>query len=158
MTNVSIDSAVASDTPAYARFTRRVQGMMIDYIVISLLIAGALMIAVAFESNSIGRILGFTVAAIWLLYEPVLVSLTGSTLGHRYCNIRVVDNRGGNIGFAKAVLRTILKTAFGWLSFLTMAFTSRHQAIHDVLTGSTVQIRDLSKARPFDFRVARQGG
>jgi uncharacterized RDD family membrane protein YckC len=154
MTNVSIESA---DSPAYARFTRRVQGMMIDYIVISLLVAGALIIAVAFGSDSIGRILGFAVAAICLLYEPVLVSLTGSTLGHLYCNIRVVDNRGGNIGFAKAIIRTILKTVFGWLSFLTMAFTTRHQAIHDVLTGSTVQIRDPSKARPHHFRLARQG-
>jgi uncharacterized RDD family membrane protein YckC len=158
MTNVSIDSAASMDTPAYARFTRRVQGIMIDYIIISLLIAGALMIAVAFDSNYIGRILGFTVAAILLLYEPVLVSFTGSTLGHLYCNIRVVDNRGGNIGFAKAVFRTLLKTAFGWLSFLTMAFTSRHQAIHDMLTGSTVQIRDMSKARSHHFRPARQGG
>ena len=97
---------------------------MIDYIVISLLFAGALTVAVAFKSDSIRRIVGFSAAAIWLLYEPLLVSLTGSTLGHLYCNIRVVDNRGGNISFAKAVLRTVLKTAFGWLSFLTMAVTS----------------------------------
>jgi hypothetical protein len=33
--------------------------------------------------------------------------------------------------------------------------TSRHQAVHDVLTRSTVQMRDLAKAQPYHFRGRR---
>jgi hypothetical protein len=34
-----------------------------------------------------------------------------------------------------------------------MATTSRHQAVHDLLTRSTVQMRDRSKARHFEYVV-----
>ena len=75
------------------------------------------------------------------------MALTGSTVGHYLCNLRVVDNKtGGNINFFKAVLRTLLKAVLGWLSFVTMATTRRHQAIHDLATNSTVQIRNAAQA------------
>jgi hypothetical protein len=84
---------------------RRVQGVCIDAIVFMLIMAGALIIAVSFGSDNIARILGFTVAATWLLYEPVLVSMTGGTVGHYVYNMRVVDDRSaGNISFGKAVV------------------------------------------------------
>jgi uncharacterized RDD family membrane protein YckC len=151
---VNIDSGV--DTSAYARFTRRVQGVYVDLIILLVITTGALVVAVAFASDNIGRVLGFTLAITWLLYEPLLVSLTGGTLGHRYCNIRVVDDRhGGNVNFFKAIVRVVLKTALGWISFIWMAATSRHQALHDLLTGSTVQIRDLTKAQSHHFARAR---
>jgi hypothetical protein len=77
------------------------------------------------------------------------MSIAGSTIGHFRANLRVVDNRtDGNISFVKAVVRVIIKGVLGIYSFITMATTSRHQALHDLLTRSTVQIRDLSKARP----------
>lgn len=152
--------AAANDaTPeqfAYARFTRRVQGVYIDLIILILIATTALMIAVAFKSDNVGRVLGFTVVITWLFYEPLLVSLTGSTLGHLYCNIRVVDDRsGGNVSFVKAVVRVIIKTFLGWYSFVSMAATSRHQALHDLLTKSTVQIRNPAKAKPHHFARER---
>ena len=55
----------------------------------------------------------------------------------------------------KAVSRAITKTLLGWCSFLTMAATRRHQTLHDLLTGSTVQIRDATKAEPRYFAQAR---
>jgi hypothetical protein len=36
----------------------------------------------------------------------------------------------------------------GLPSFVTMLITRRSQAIHDLLTGSTVQVRDFSRAAP----------
>jgi len=153
---MAIESAVRPDTHAYARFMRRVQGVCIDAIVFMCIMAGALSIAVSFGSDNIARVLGFTVAATWLLYEPVLVSMTGGTIGHRVYNMRVVDDRsGGNISFGKAVVRMIIKTILGWYSFIAMAVTSRHQALHDLITGSTVQIRNLAQAKPHHFS-ARQ--
>ena len=122
-----------------------------------LIMTGALIVAVTFESDHIARILGFTVAATWLLYEPLLVSMTGGTVGHHVCNIRVVDDRtGGNVSFGKAIVRMVIKTILGWFSFISMAVASRHQALHDVLTKSTVQIRNLAKARPHDFSIRRE--
>jgi uncharacterized RDD family membrane protein YckC len=152
---VSIERGAPADPHAYARFTRRVQGVLIDAMIFMFILAGALALAVSFASDSIARILGFTCAATWLFYEPLLVSMTGGTIGHYLCNLRVVDDRGGNVGFVKAVARVAIKSLLGWYSFLGMAMTSRHQAVHDLLTQSTVQIRDLAKAEPHHFRGRR---
>lgn len=142
--------------PAYGRFSRRLKAVVIDSIVIMLLLVTTLLVAVSAGSDRIGRILGFTLVAVWLLYEPLLVSFVGSTIGHYRTNLRVVDNRShGNISFVKAVVRVFIKSMLGLYSFVTMATTSRHQAVHDLLTGATVQIRDRSKARPHDYVALR---
>jgi len=36
-----------------------------------------------------------------------------------------------------------------------MALTTRHQAVHDRVTRTTVQIRDIARARPGDARLER---
>jgi uncharacterized RDD family membrane protein YckC len=142
--------------PAYGRFSRRLKAVVIDGIVMLLLMVAALIVAISTGSDNVGRILGFTVVAVWLLYEPLLVSLTGSTIGHYRTNLRVVDNRThGNPSFLKAVARVIIKGMLGIYSFITMATTSRHQAVHDLLTGSTVQILDRSKARSGNYVTTR---
>jgi uncharacterized RDD family membrane protein YckC len=153
--SVSVGSAVPTDAHAYARFTRRLQAVLVDVIIFMLIFAGALVIAVSLKSDNVARVLGFTVVATWLLYEPILVSTTGGTLGHLLYNLRVVDDNGGNVGFGKAVIRVVIKTVLGWYSFITMALTRRHQAVHDLLTKSTVQIRDLGKAQPHHFSARR---
>jgi uncharacterized RDD family membrane protein YckC len=132
---------------AYGRFSRRLRAFVIDWIIIALLLVIALFAAMSANSDSVGRVLGFTFLAVWLLYEPILVCLTGSTVGHYVCNLRVVDDRShGNISFLKAAVRLVIKSIVGIYSFITTATTSRHQALHDLLTRSTVQIRDPSKA------------
>ena len=86
-----------------------------------------------------------------------MVARYGGTLGHRVVNLRVVnDATGGNPGFLRALARFVIKTALGILSFTTMALTRRHQAMHDSLTHTTVQVRDLSRARPTDYSVERE--
>src|SRR5262245_8200181 len=119
------------------------------------ILADVLAIPVFFASDHIARVVGVTVAATWLFYEQLLVSMTGGTIGHYLCNMRVVDDRGGNVGFVKAIARVGIKSLLGWYSFLGMAMTSRHQAVHDLLTQSTVQIRDLAQAEPHHFRNRR---
>lgn len=147
----------AVDDQKYGRFTRRLQAVLIDSIVVLLMMAGALGIGVALESNNISRILGFTVVVGFLLYEPLLVWLAGSTVGHLLSNLRVVDDRSHrNVNFPKAVARVVIKSALGWYSFITMATTRRHQALHDLLTRSTVQIRNPAKARAHHYLSARQ--
>lgn len=155
--NLETASGVPLDKPAYVRFARRLQGLMIDSIILTSTIPIALIIAVAFESQNVSRFLGLTIVIIWLLYEPLMVSITGSTIGHYVCNLRVVDNRtGGNISFGKAVVRMVIKAVLGLFSFLSMTVASRHQAIHDLLTGSTVQIRNLERAKTHHFAFERE--
>jgi RDD family len=153
VTAVDHSSAPPVDGPRYGRFLRRFQAAIIDVVVILLAIFGAVFLAITLNSEHLARTLGFSIAIGWLLYEPLLVALTGSTVGHYLCNLRVVDNKtGGNLNFFKAVLRTLLKAVLGWLSFVTMATTLRHQAIHDLATNSTVQIRNAAQASPHHYR------
>jgi uncharacterized RDD family membrane protein YckC len=119
------------------------------------LLFGALAVASNAQSDTLARILGVAVVVILLLYEPVLVWRTGGTLGHSWTNLRVIDDRGGNLSFAKALARFVIKSLLGWYSFLTMAATRRNQAVHDLLTHSTVQIRDPAKANPGQFVTER---
>jgi uncharacterized RDD family membrane protein YckC len=135
--------------PAYARFLPRVRALLIDAIVILVATYAAVAVAVAIRSDDLARPLGFAVLASWLLYEPLLVAYAGGTIGHRLANLRVVDDRtGGNVSLLKAFARTTIKAVLGWLSFVTMLATRRSQAIHDLLTRSTVQLRDQSRAAP----------
>jgi uncharacterized RDD family membrane protein YckC len=137
---------------AYARYTRRLKAYFLDWVLMIALMFGGLFIAVQFGSDNVARPLGFTIIAVLLLYEPLLVSLIGSTVGHYVYNMRVVDNRtGGNVSFLKAVVRVVIKAVLGIYSFISMATTRRHQAVHDLLTRSTVQVRDAATANPEHF-------
>ena len=141
---------------AYGRFPRRLRAFIIDWAIIMLLLTTALFLAVSANSDQVGRVLGLTFLGIWLLYEPLLVSFTGSTVGHYLTNLRVVDDKThGNVGFLKATARHLIKTLLGFYSFITMATTSRHQAVHDLMTQSTVQVRDRSKASSNDYIAER---
>jgi len=151
---MTLEAAVSA--PLYARFSRRFRGIVIDWAIAMALLFGAVMLAVSVENDHFSRALGVLVIATLLLYEPVLVSFTGGTLGHHLTNLRVVDDRsGGNVSFLKACARVVLKGVLGWYSFVILAATRRNQAIHDLLTHSTVQIRDPAKARSGQYITER---
>jgi uncharacterized RDD family membrane protein YckC len=130
----------------YGRFNLRLRAFAIDFIIFLLAMLAGLSAVTATNSENLARVIGFSIAAAYFLYEPLLVSSTGSTIGHYLSNLRVVDDRGGNVGFLKALARALIKIALSWYSFLTMLVTRRHQAVHDWLTRSTVQVRDPTKA------------
>ena len=145
---MSPDAEVSlTPAPRYARFSRRLRGMMLDWVITLIVIFGAVLAAATVGSDNFSRALGILVVIALLLYEPVLVSFTGGTLGHYLTNLRVVDERGGgNISFLKACARVVIKGLLGLYSFVILAVTRRNQAIQDLLTRSTVQIRDPAKA------------
>ena len=159
MSAMSVDNTsppLAAAPPLYARFSRRFRGIFIDWVITLVAIFGALLLASTVETNAVSQALGIVVIAALLLYEPVLVSFTGGTVGHHLTNLRVVDNAtGGNVGFLKACARLLIKSLLGWYSFVVLAATRRNQAIHDLVTRSTVQIRDRAKARPGQFVTER---
>jgi uncharacterized RDD family membrane protein YckC len=154
---MSLDADIPiSPPPRYARFSRRLRGMMLDWAITLSVMFGAVLVAVTVGSDNFSRALGILVVIALLLYEPVLVSFTGGTLGHYLTNLRVVDERdGGNISFLKACARVVIKGLLGLYSFVILAATRRNQAIHDLLTRSTVQLRDPAKALPGQYITER---
>ena len=142
--------------PRYARFSRRLRAMLIDWIITLIVMFGAVWLAVSVGDDNLSRGLGILAVAALVLYEPILVSRMGGTLGHYVTNLRVVDDRGGgNIGFARACARVVIKGVLGLYSFVILAATRRNQAVHDLLTRSTVQIRDPAKALPGQYIAER---
>jgi hypothetical protein len=81
------------------------------------------------------------VAAI-LVLEPGLVAFTGGTLGHHLMGLRIRDaSRDQNIGILRAIARAIIRTLLGWLSFIFVLVTKKHQALHDYFTSTVVVLR-----------------
>jgi uncharacterized RDD family membrane protein YckC len=131
-------------------------------LVIDLAIVLAVLVAVVILGDLVrdvpgsGRVLWLILFADILLYEPIMIWRYGATIGHRVTNLRVVDDAtGGNPGFVQAFARFVIKSVLGVVSFVTMALTRRYQAVHDRLTHTTVQIRDLSLAQQDDYHVER---
>ncbi len=142
--------------PRYARFSRRLRAMLIDWIITLVVIFGAVWLVASVGNDNFSRGIGILAAVVLVLYEPILVSRMGGTLGHYFTNLRVVDDRsGGNIGFGRAAARVVIKGVLGLYSFVILAATRRNQAVHDLLTRSTVQVRDAAKALPGQYIAER---
>jgi len=148
-----------SDTPRslYATFPRRLNALSIDTLVLA--VCSALVFTLGPMLQQLGPIRIALFVSWWgllLLYEPLLVWQRGGTVGHLAMNLRVVNNRTGqNVSLLQAVARFWLKAFLGILSFFSMNFSRRHQAIHDIVTGSSVQIRDAAKAQTYHYTVGR---
>jgi uncharacterized RDD family membrane protein YckC len=151
---------VAADGPElYAKIRLRMRAYFIDallalmcFVVVSVL--GA-------RLHDIAPTAGPVLFVAWvlgiLLYEPVMVALTGGTVGHHLKNIHVVsDKTGRRPGLAAALLRHLIKQTFGWISLLFMLSSERLQALHDSAVGVTVRIKDETRARRRDYVRGRK--
>jgi hypothetical protein len=153
---VDAEGAQAHAGVLYGRFTRRLRAVAIDFTLFLAAMVAALQIAITLNNSDLARIVGFGFMAGFFLYEPLMVSIAGGTSGHYLSNLRVVDDRTrGNVSFLKAVARVVIKTVLSWYSFVSMAAARRHQAVHDLLTRSTVQVRDPTKALPSHYSRER---
>ena len=78
----------------------------------------------------------------FILYEPLMVSIFGYTLGHYYSDIKVrrANNLNKKISFPLALIRFVIKVLLGWLSLLTITGSEKKQAIHDKIINSVVLI------------------
>ena len=145
----------AAQTPPgmYATFPRRLNGLSVDSIVV--ILASVVIFALVPLLDAL-QPLPRIVLILWLiamnLYEPVQVARFGGTIGHRALNLRVVDDRtGGNPSFWKALARVWVKVVLEVFSFMTMGVSRRHCALQDMLTRTTVQIRDPQRALPHHY-------
>jgi uncharacterized RDD family membrane protein YckC len=141
---------------AYASFTARLRALVIDTIVTGSCLA-VVMVAgsIASDVPGSGRIMMIAVIAIVLLYEPVLVSRRGATVGHRRVRLQVVTASGEFPGFFRAFARYLIKTLLGLPTFITMMLTRRHQALHDILTATTVRVLNSEEAESYYVSIER---
>ncbi|WP_299617934.1 RDD family protein [uncultured Tenacibaculum sp.] len=122
----------------YPDIPTRIKAVTIDTIVLVVFLLGA---SDVFSNQENPEILYkiITFISIFLLYDPVMVSLFGATIGHRFCKIEVQDESSGKkINFIKALIRFVTKAFLGWFSLLSIANSPKKQAIHDSIVNSVV--------------------
>ena len=91
-----------------------------------------------------GAIFMFAGAALvgsWL-YEALLTSSSWqATVGKRILRLKVTDDHGNRISFARATGRFFAKILSGWImyvGFIMIAFMERKRGLHDVICGTQV--------------------
>lgn len=144
----------------YASFLRRLAAFIIDYFllitVISILISIFMPVGFAMEgpevvefndeyvrnmTEAIGPFM-YVFYVVWWLYNALMHSgKWQATVGKRALGIIVTDLEGERLSFGKASLRFLGKLISSFvlfIPFLTAAFTSRRQAVHDITAGTIV--------------------
>ena len=127
----------------YAPLVVRVKAMLIDsLVVVGMLFAASEILALFDNVPNFVRVILFVF--IFILYEPIFVSLQGQTLGHSFMKIcvRKEENHAKKISLPMAILRFLCKGFLGWISLLTISSNSKKQAIHDGLVNSVVLIEE----------------
>ncbi|MEN3352648.1 MAG: hypothetical protein V7640_806 [Betaproteobacteria bacterium] len=131
----------ASTEVLYPRLLRRVRAFLIDSVLFIIVIYGWMISLAAYsESPFLLKVLALILPII--IIEPALVAFTGGTPGHHIMGLRIRHaSRDENIGILRATVRAIVRTFLGWLSFIFVLVTQRHQALHDYLTSTVVVLR-----------------
>ena len=123
-----------------AGFFQRLAALMLDTIIQFCLIYFLIPpLLSAFLPDAIrGYAIAVSIFTTVFLYEPMLVSTFGQTVGHKYRCIKVVDAvTSEKISFMRALARFLLKALLGGYSFITM-LGSQRQAVHDHATETKV--------------------
>ncbi|WP_263649779.1 RDD family protein [Rasiella rasia] len=135
---------MTSISPVYANLPQRIKAACIDAVVLIALMYAASEILSLFEnvSNWIRIVIALF---LFVLYEPLLVSIYGETIGHFYSKISVEKDgqSGKKISFTRALARFICKFLLGWISLLTVTGSDKKQAIHDHVANSVVVERKV---------------
>jgi len=133
------ESAVALQP---AGFWLRVVAFIVDYALL-LIVGGAMMTGAAGVG---GTELVEPVYWLWVLitflYWPVLESTSlRATIGKAMVGLVVADIDGGGLPFVRSLLRNLAKIISAiplFIGFLLAAFTTRKQALHDLITKAVV--------------------
>lgn len=137
-----------ADHPNYAGLISRIVAIFIDFVINYLVIVPCMMIGLHVFRDDVGRvsplILGLQFAVVvfvWLYFALQESSTVMGTVGKRVMGLRVVTLSGERISFLRATARTLSKIisyAACSVGFLMQPFTSRRQALHDILAGTIV--------------------
>ena len=139
----------------YPRLLRRVRAFLIDSVIFIILLYAWMVSLPAFgESPFLVKIAALVVPL--MILEPGLVAFTGGTPGHHMMGLRIRDaSHDQNIGILRATARAIIRTFLGWLSFIFVLVTRRHQTLHDYFTSTVVVLSRPESLPAHEKFVAR---
>ncbi len=125
----------------YPKLARRLRAALLDVVIFVCVFFGFGFTLAAL--NFPGTINALVFATAVLILEPALVCVTGGSIGHHALGLRIQDKTTGkNLNPFFALVRFLLKSLIGWLSFAFVLVTKRHQAIHDIFSTSVVVIKN----------------
>lgn len=134
----------------YVRLIKRIRAVLIDGVLIPVVALGTLIIGDSLGVTGVAAKMALIVCPIFIL-EPAMLSLTGGTVGHHLVGIKVTQKDGVKyINIFAAVIRFLVKILLGWLSFIFVFTTRKHQAVHDLIAGSIVTHRNGSEQPQYD--------
>lgn len=123
----------------YANLTDRYKAIVFDVgiMIMSLMFFSYVFSYFEVESDNLRMYLFFF---IFIFYEPVFISLFGSTIGQGMFNITVrkESDESKKINFPLAFWRFLFKAALGVISLLTVGSHPKRKAIHDQVAGTVV--------------------
>ena len=116
----------------------RIAAQIVDYVVMFVLLLLFVFVAAAAVGGtgaSAEAVAFFGLLVVGLGYGTILEGTYGKTLGKMVTNIRVVDERGRDIGYGQAFVRNIPALFGGWLTWLVgmaaIAIDDRNQRLFD---------------------------
>jgi len=138
----------------YAGFWRRLAAFVLDVaavlligfvfaIIIPILLAP--LVGLPSDLQIVIAIALFWAIVPWLYWAVMESSSRQATLGKSYLDIIVTDSNGQRISFVRASARYWAKVPSALLllaGFIMAGFTSKKQALHDVITGSLLLIKE----------------
>lgn len=115
----------------YATLPMRIKAIAIDSLIVSLLLMALLQVlGLYFPKHSV--LTAFAIFGMLLLFEPILISSFGCTIGQYLMGIRVILKKDETLcPFHLSIIRYIVKIILGSLSLFYMLFSSNRQGIHD---------------------------
>ena len=115
----------------------RVKAAFIDVFIMIILSLAASDLFSNINADSTYKILVFVL--IFMLYEPLMVSINKATIGQRLLKLKVEKlNTGKRLNIVSAIIRFLIKSLLGWISLFTISSNQNNQAIHDIAVNSIV--------------------
>jgi uncharacterized RDD family membrane protein YckC len=123
----------------YPGLVDRIKAVLFDVCILIAMMFVATSVLSAFENVPEAFRIGIFLF-VFIVYDPLLTSVNGATLGHMIVGIcvRRASDETKKISFIMAILRYIVKASLGWISLLTVAGNERRKAIHDMFVNSVV--------------------
>lgn len=143
-------SSAAADRAAYSGFWRRFAAWVIDCLVISIgsVVLGVVAPLVGIAGNT--RFWLVFVAAYFFYCTLLESSPWQASVGKRALGLKVTNEHGERIGFARAAARFVAKLLSVMtlcVGYLLIVVTKRRQALHDLIAGTLVA-HDVASSRP----------
>lgn len=126
----------------YPNIGRRIKAVLVDSVLFIIVLVSLIPFLAEIETDQVWLKIAILFSP-FLILDPLLVSLTGGSIGHHVFKIRIRDTREDkNINIICALIRFVIKTLFGSLSLILIFFTKKHQALHDLSVKSIVVMKN----------------